>query len=173
MKRFILLILLLSYMFVSGCAGLMERPEVVQEELIAQELYKGGYYHSPVSISVNNKIATLYLTEKGRVAFKMGDNVLFLDEDLDVKEQGYGRKPSLYQEGSRLYRCIDQKRVRRESNRYQGPIACALCTGRSAGSCRRSRRCGSGCCRSACRWCARTCRSSRPRRRLYQAQFRQ
>ncbi|MEF9426259.1 MAG: glycoside hydrolase [Candidatus Mariimomonas ferrooxydans] len=74
-----------------------------QGRLIAQELYKGGYYHSPVSISVNNKIATLYLTEQGRVAFKIGVDVLFFDEDIDVKEQGHGRRPSLYQEGSHLY----------------------------------------------------------------------
>ena len=102
-KKGLTLLILLISLFIVSCAGLTEKPHsgVGQEKLIAREIFKGGYYHSPVSITVDDEIATLYLTKDGRVVFKRGDKVTLLDED--IKGKGRGRKPLLYKEGSRLY----------------------------------------------------------------------
>ncbi len=117
-KKRIPILLLVFSLLITGCAGLMERHDGMQEQawVYIEDVYKGTQRDVPMFCEVDGRIAVLYLTGERRITLKLGDNTTLIDEDM--KGKGYARSLNLHCENDRLYAMWWVKRPEEGGNKY-------------------------------------------------------
>ncbi|GAB4413340.1 MAG: hypothetical protein OHK0032_09420 [Thermodesulfovibrionales bacterium] len=103
-KRFKVLFIIIAITgIISGCAGIAARQDAGPAKPFIPNIYSSGSSRDlPAFVISEGRMAVLYITSDRRVAFRLGEGEVFLDEEMKDRGASAGA-PFLYAEGSRIY----------------------------------------------------------------------